>query len=192
MIIKAMMTGGMIVIGNQTSVQHIFGILIMLFNLLLTLKIAPYRRESDDWSSFIACLALTLTLLAGFVLLTNDPIQPEYDPEIVGGMLVAMILLCLVSQIGILLIADCGVCKKKKKDQNTKVAPARSTTTAATSKKLQQDSKTLKEIRLKHGAASAEYQAAAESITNRTQVVPKERRSELKNWALPMNKNPTM
>ena len=115
MVVKAMMTGGMVIIGHGTSVQYAVGVLILLVQLLLTLKLAPYKRDSDDWSSFIAHLAQMLTSFTGLILMTDTSEDPTYDLEIVGALLVAMNVLCLVVQVGILLVADCGLLKRRVK-----------------------------------------------------------------------------
>ena len=161
MVVKAMMTGGMVIVGHGTSVQYAVGVLILLVQLLLTLKLAPYKRDSDDWSSFIAHLAQTMTSFTGLILMTDTSEDPTYDLEIVGALLVAMNVLCLFVQVGILLVADCGLLKSRVK----KTVP--STTKVMPSPALQQEQSrvvTLKQIRLKHGASSAESQAAAQKI----------------------------
>ena len=156
-----MMTGGMVIIGHGTSVQYAVGVLILLVQLLMTLKLAPYQRDSDDWSSFIAHLAQMLTSFTGLILMTDTSEDPTYDLEIVGVLLVAMNVLCLVVQVGILLVADCGLLKRRVKmtvviPSTTKVMPLPAALQQEQSSKLA----TLKQIRLKHGAASAEYQVA--------------------------------
>ena len=161
MVVKAMMTGGMVIIGHGTSVQYAVGVLILLVQLLMTLKLAPYQRDSDDWSSFIAHLAQMLTSFTGLILMTDTSEDPTYDLEIVGVLLVAMNVLCLVVQVGILLVADCGLLKRRVKmtvviPSTTKVMPLPAALQQEQSSKLA----TLKQIRLKHGAASAEYQVA--------------------------------
>jgi hypothetical protein len=70
-------------------------------------------------------------------------------------------VLCLVVQVGILLVADCGLLKRRAK----KTVP--STSKVMPLPALQQEQSkvvTLKQVRLKHGAASAESQAAAQKI----------------------------
>ena len=156
MVVKAMMTGGMVIIGHGTSVQYAVGVLILLVQLLLTLKLAPYKRDSDDWSSFIAHLAQMLTSFTGLILMTDTSEDPTYDLEIVGALLVAMNVLCLVVQVGILLVADCGLLKRRGK----KTVP--STAKVMPSPALQQEQS--KVVTLKNGAASAESQAAAQKI----------------------------
>ena len=161
MVVKAMMTGGMVIIGHGTSVQYAVGVLILLVQLLMTLKLAPYQRDSDDWSSFIAHLAQMLTSFTGLILMTDTSEDPTYDLEIVGALLVAMNVLCLVVQVGILLVADCGLLKRRGK----KTVP--STTKVMPLPALQQKQSkvaTLKQIRLKHGAASAQSEVAAQKI----------------------------
>ena len=93
--------------------------------------------------------------------MTDTSEDPTYDLEIVGALLVAMNVLCLFIQVGILLVADCGLLKRRVK----KTVP--STTKVMPSPALQQEQSkvvTLKQIRLKHGASSAESQAAAQKI----------------------------
>ena len=67
----------------------------------------------------------------------------------------------MVMEMDLSMLKKCR--KKKKTDQNTtKVAPVKENNLAA-------DSARLKEIRLKHGASSAEYQAAAQTIQKNNQ-----------------------
>ena len=53
---KMIMTGAMCVIAQGSSVQLLVAILVMQFYMLLVLKTAPYEADSEDWTSFIACV----------------------------------------------------------------------------------------------------------------------------------------
>jgi hypothetical protein len=73
----------------------------------------------------------------------------------------------MVMEMDLSMLKKCR--KKKKTDQNTtKVAPVKENNPVKENK-LAADSAKLKEIRLKHGASSAEYQAAAQKVQKNNQ-----------------------
>merc|ERR1712166_612213 len=69
---KCIMTGAMVVVKNGTPLQPFIAMLIQMIFLLVVLKLAPYNDDLDDWSSFVCSLALTLTTLAGFLLMMSQ------------------------------------------------------------------------------------------------------------------------
>merc|ERR1712028_51419 len=68
---KCIMTGAMVIVENGTPLQPLVALLIQMMFLLIVLKLAPYNDDLDDWSSFVCSLALTLTTLAGFLLMIS-------------------------------------------------------------------------------------------------------------------------
>ena len=68
---KCVMTGGMVIVGNGTPTQPLVAMIIQMIFLLIVLKMAPYNDDLDDWSTFVCSLALTLTTLAGFLLMMS-------------------------------------------------------------------------------------------------------------------------
>jgi hypothetical protein len=150
------------IIASGTTAQPLVATLFQLIFLLLVLKAAPYDSDGDDQSSFVSALTLCLTMLCGFAVMSN-PTENKSDANLVGYVLIVISCFCLAVQVYLMVMEmDLSMlkkCRKKKKtDQNTtKVAPVKENNLAA-------DSARLKEIRLKHGASSAEYQAAAKKI----------------------------
>ena len=101
--------GGLVMTSPGTSLQVLIAILIMLSHLLIVLKLSPYENQSEDWTSFLASLTLTLTTIGGFALMTSPEFQSETNSGGMGVVLVAISVLCLVSQIGITIFMDCGL-----------------------------------------------------------------------------------
>ena len=61
----------------------------MLIYMLIVTKVSPYKEDSEDASSFVSCFALTITLIFGFALISDDHDDPTYNKDII-----AIILLC--------------------------------------------------------------------------------------------------
>jgi hypothetical protein len=98
------MTGAMVVVGSGTPLQPLVAMLIQMFLLLLVLKMAPYNDDLDDWSSFICSLALTLTTLAGFLLMVKSASASTDNgdivvPEIITHFLIISNALVFVYEI---------------------------------------------------------------------------------------------
>ena len=49
---KTLMCGGLVVLAPGSPLQVLFAILIMQFHLLIVMKLAPYVKDSEDWSAF--------------------------------------------------------------------------------------------------------------------------------------------
>ena len=64
--------------------------LIVLLNMLLTLKLGPFVDAADDELSFLGSLQMLLTLLLGLLLKTDDPTNPTYDHQFMGVVLVLL------------------------------------------------------------------------------------------------------
>ena len=56
--------------------------------MLLILKTAPYDEDSEDWSSFIASIALTLTFIGGLVLIQDNPQDRTYEDGLLAIVLI--------------------------------------------------------------------------------------------------------
>jgi hypothetical protein len=136
MIEKMVMTGAMCVVAQGSSVQLLIAILIMQFYMLLVLKTAPYEADSEDWTAFIACVALTLTTIGGFALFTDDPTQRTYENTVLTIILIGINAVCLTLDILIVIVFDCGAyerctgangdgndAKPSKASNNSKVLP---------------------------------------------------------------------
>merc|ERR1711865_1307199 len=171
---KMVMTGAMCVVAQGSSVQLLIAILVMLAYMLLVLKTAPYEEDSEDWSAFVACVALTLTTIGGFALMTDNPNARTYESKVLGLILIGINVVCIALEIFIVVIFDCdglSLCKKicggkvietknGKVDKNnkTKVQPIEDDIPGS------EQHKTLRDTRLKYGADSEEYKEVALNI----------------------------
>ena len=106
------MTGAMCVIAPGSSLQLLVAVLVTLIYMLLVLKTAPYEEDSEDYTSFVACLTLTLTTVGGFALITDNLSTPTYESQVLGALLIAMSVCCIAVEIGIVVLIDCGVYEK--------------------------------------------------------------------------------
>jgi hypothetical protein len=115
----------------------LFSFLFCLFSFLflflfVLLSILQYDSEADDWASFITSLTITLTLLAGFTLMSDDSANPSFDAAVFEVILIALFGTCFALEMGIMIIVDWGLgecmaekCggKKEDGDASTKVVP---------------------------------------------------------------------
>jgi hypothetical protein len=88
---KMMLTGAMTVIAAGTSLQIVIALLIVLINMLLVLKLAPFADEADDWLSFLTSFQMLITLLGGLLMTmdTTEAVSRTYtDPDSMGSLLV--------------------------------------------------------------------------------------------------------
>ena len=86
-----MLTGAMTVIAAGTSLQIVIALLIVLINMLLVLKLAPFVDAADDWLSFLVSFQMLITLIGGLVMLmdTTEAESRTYtDPDNMGSLLV--------------------------------------------------------------------------------------------------------
>ena len=116
------MTGAMVIVQNGTPLQPLTAMLIQMIFLLVVLKLAPYNNDLDDWSSFVCSLALTLTTLAGFLLMISN--KDLLDPVLSAGLLTALLIginaLCFVYEIVVIGYVVCQEkCVKRKKNENS-------------------------------------------------------------------------
>ena len=95
------MTGAMVIVANGTPQQPFIAFFIQATFLLLVLKVAPYKDDLDDWSSFVCSLALTLTTLAGFLLMikTDGTQEPVLTADVLTTFLIASNALCFVYEM---------------------------------------------------------------------------------------------
>ena len=180
MIQKALLTGGLVLVAPGSSTQILVGLVIALTFYTVLLKTQPYAGNAEDTMQSIATASTVMTLLIGFALKTTAS-QGEggeggergmYDMVIMDVLLVGMFTLVAASGFYMVLVSlPCCAClaprdpEEKKGNaiqKNGTVAPATVNTLAADSTRA--DSARLREIRLKHGAASAEYHAAVRKV----------------------------
>ena len=183
---KMVMTGAMCVVAQGSSVQLLIAILVMLSYMLLVLKTAPYEEDSEDWSAFVACVALTLTTIGGFALMTDNPNARTYESKVLGLLLIGINGVCIALEIFIVVVFDCdglSQCKKicggkvietknEKVDKynRTKVQPIED------DKPGSEQHKTLRDTRLKYGADSKEYREVALNVQAKQSTELKETR----------------
>ena len=115
MLHKMMMTGAMCVVAPGSSVQLLLAVLVMLIYTMTILKTAPYEEDTEDWSSFIACSALTLTTIGGFALITDDPGAPTYETILLSHLLIGINIVCFAIDILIVVVFDCDGLSRCKK-----------------------------------------------------------------------------
>ena len=120
MIEKMVMTGAMCVVAQGSSVQLLIAILVMQFYMLLVLKTAPYEADSEDWSAFIACVALTLTTIGGLVLIMDDPTQRTYESTVLTIVLIGINAVCFTLDVLIVIVFDCGTYERCTSDATCK------------------------------------------------------------------------
>ena len=111
-----MMTGAMCVVAPGSSVQLLLAVLVMLIYTMTILKTAPYEEDTEDWSSFIACSALTLTTIGGFALIMDDPNAPTYETILLSHLLIGINSVCFATDVLIVIMFDCElyeVCARK-------------------------------------------------------------------------------
>ena len=118
---KTMMCGGLVVLAPGSPLQVLAAILIMMLHLLFVLKLAPYVKDSEDWSAFLSTLGLCLLSLGAYSMMLD---LKEIEMQTIGLVTTILPLLCIVSVLGILIFVDCGLLNaltgnKKKKSQMT-------------------------------------------------------------------------
>ena len=85
--------------------EHCF----VVFFFLAVLKTAPFEAASEDWSSFVACVALTLTTIGGFALITDEPTTRTYESAVLAVILIGINVFCIAIDILIVVLVDCGL-----------------------------------------------------------------------------------
>jgi hypothetical protein len=80
-----------------------------LFFFLAVLKTAPFEADSEDWTAFVACVALTLTTIGGFALIMDDPTTRTYESAVLAVILIGINVFCIAIEILIVVFVDCGL-----------------------------------------------------------------------------------
>ena len=107
---------------------------VVFFSILAVLKTAPFEADSEDWTAFVACVALTLTTIGGFALIMDDPTTRTYESAVLAVILIGINVLCIATEILIVVFVDCGLgerCQRccrggggvEKTGNNSKVLP---------------------------------------------------------------------
>ena len=112
---KTMMCGGLVVLAPGSPMQVLAAILIMLLHLLFVLKLAPYVKQSEDWSAFLSTLGLCLLSLGAYSMMLD---LTEKEMQTVGLVTTVLPLLCIALVLGIMIFVDCGLLNALKGKQN--------------------------------------------------------------------------
>ena len=80
----------MTIIAAGSSLQIVIALLIVLVNMLLVLKLAPFQDVADDWLSFLSSFQMFITLLVGLLLMMDTQEQKDktYDQGSMGSLLI--------------------------------------------------------------------------------------------------------
>ena len=100
---KTMMCGGLVVLAPGSPLQVLFANLIMLLHLLFVLKLAPYVKDSEDWSAFLSTLGLCLLSLGALAMMLE---VDDDEMKIIGVVTTVLPLLCICSVIFIMVFME--------------------------------------------------------------------------------------
>jgi len=64
--------------------------MVVLINMLVVLKLAPFEDDADDYLSFLTSFQMLVTLIAGLLLKTDNPNNPTYDSDTTGIIIIAV------------------------------------------------------------------------------------------------------
>ena len=117
---KTLMCGGLVVLAPGSPLQVLFAILIMLFHLLIVMKLAPYVKDSEDWSAFFSTLGLCLLSLGAYSMMLD--MEPQ-QRTIIDLVTTVLPLVCISVVLCIMIFVDGGLWNKirGKKKRNEKL-----------------------------------------------------------------------
>ena len=87
---KMLLTGAISIVAPGNPLQIVVAILIVIINLLLTLKFAPFEDQTDDCLAFMTSVQMFLTLFGGLLLVMNNAESPQFESDGMGTMMVAI------------------------------------------------------------------------------------------------------
>ena len=128
---RLLLTGGLIMMGEQSVAQVFLGIVICAMWLSLLIHKKPYRSKMDNWVAIILAGHLLLTLVSGQALKLYDltPGQDVYQRQGFGIVLVTVTILCLLlSLLSILASTPLlrgvlrKICKREKREKKKSTA----------------------------------------------------------------------
>ena len=179
---KTLMCGGLAMLAPGTSYQILFAVIIMLLHLLVVLKLAPYVKDTEDWSCIICTMSLMLTSLGAAVMKMRSN---SSQIQAIGTILVVITLMTVTVCILINVMVDCGVLDRlrgKKQIDHTQVIPKAADYTHlpgwTAQDKTSAEAMDLKRVGLRHGAGSEEYMDArrkARSLRKKQTIVQTEK-----------------
>ena len=105
---KTLMCGGLVVLAPGSPLQVLFAILIMNFHLLFVMKLAPYVKDSEDWSAFFSTLGLCLLSLGAYSMMLE--MEPE-QRTIIDLVTTVLPLVCISVVLCIMIFIDAGLWK---------------------------------------------------------------------------------
>ena len=124
---KTLMCGGLVVLSPGTPSQVVCAVLIMLFHLLLVLRTAPYKKDSEDFSSIVASLGLTLMYVSALIKMLQIEVgyrskEDANELDYANGAMTVLPILCISTVVLIIVFVDCGLwnCMRGKKRGETK------------------------------------------------------------------------
>lgn len=88
MLYKMALAGAMVAIAPGSSLQLLIALLVSCTFMLMVLKAAPFKGHQEDLLSFFTSLSLSCSLLLGFALVTDNKVEPTFNVEVVGVLLI--------------------------------------------------------------------------------------------------------
>ena len=158
------------------SSQILLGLLVALAFCLIVVDFDPYADGTDNYLQQCCTIQIVLNLLIGLVLKLDNNTTGEYGDSMMGTLLVVMNLGVLVftlilgaysihSIYGTAKESVESVDKIKKRISKVDVVPVENKNVPANKK--EDNVAILKELRIKYGASSQEYQSAMETLRKR-------------------------
>ena len=160
-------------LSSGTSSQILLGLLVALAFCLIVVDFDPYADGTDNYLQQCCTIQIVLNLLIGLVLKLDNNTTGEYGDSMMGTLLVVMNLGVLVftlilgaysihSIYGTAKESVESVDKIKKRISKVDVVPVENKNVPANKK--EDNVAILKELRIKYGASSQEYQSAMETL----------------------------
>ena len=89
--------------------------LFQLFILMVTFKLGPYESTDDDLSSSVSGLAVMLTMLIGFAIISDDVSDPTYDINIIAYSLLGVTAATGIFNLGMIVKVCCDERRESKR-----------------------------------------------------------------------------
>ena len=103
-------------LNSRSQICPFDGLFCCLFCSLAVLKTAPFEADSEDWTAFVACVALTLTTIGGFALIMDDPTTRTYESYVLAIVLIGINVVCIALEIFIVVVFDCNACRRCRRE----------------------------------------------------------------------------
>ena len=166
------MCGGLVVLAPGSPYQILGAILIMQFHLLVVLKLAPFIKDSEDWSSFVSTLGLFAMSLGAYSMMLQ---ADEKELHRIGVVLAGISIFCITIVVAIMIFVDCGLwncmrcqkCSKRVQKKNESTGSLTQVRPIGDDNNYRSDQHTkLRNTRLKYGADSEEYKMEVKNVQN--------------------------